>query len=275
MRRVTSDEEAAQDLAPGTGGDRVRARRLTSISGLRPGDPPVGGAAAGAPRVAVRATRPTPVRRPVARGDRRGRRAPPDRRGGLAGLRRPRGRRFGAARPPDHLGVGRRRPRRVDDHVVGARCPVRGPAQRLPGGAAVGTVLGVPPDRGGGGRRADRLRGRPGRDLERHAVPLPPVGPVPPGGLPPPRPRRDVEDGPAPGTGPTGLRHRAPCRPAVLPAQPGGHAVVLVEGGDRGAPGHRRAAGDRGPAGGRTPILARAASAPTSPWWWPWAGWSR
>jgi glycosyltransferase involved in cell wall biosynthesis len=45
MRRVTIDEEAVQDVAPGTERGRTRARRLTSIAGLPADGSPVPGAA--------------------------------------------------------------------------------------------------------------------------------------------------------------------------------------------------------------------------------------
>ena len=121
--------------------------RLTPLPDHRP--PPAGGegrpsersppspGAAGRPRVALRPARARRVRRAVAGGDRRAGRAQAHRRGGLAGLRRPRGRRVRAPRPPGHDRLVGRRARRVDDHLVGARRPAR-----WSGGTATGSSAG-------------------------------------------------------------------------------------------------------------------------------------
>ena len=166
-----------------------------------------------------------------------------DRRGRLARLRRPRGRRLGAPRPSGGVGLGRGRPRRDHDHVIGPRRPTGDPTGWLPGGPAVRTVLGVPPDHavravgsiGGGDGLVEIWNGMP--------FLLAAVGPEPAGRLPASRPRRDVEDGPAPRTGRTGLRHRAPAGTARLPPQPDRHPVLVVQGGDRRAPAASRPSG--------------------------------
>ena len=167
------------------------------------------------------------------------------------------------------------RHRRVDDHVVGPRRPHGGPARRLPGRAPGRALRGVPADDAARGRWAGSARRRPGRDLERHALLLAPVGPLPAHRLPPPRPRRDVEDGPPRRAGRERLRHRAPAGPSRLPPDPDRDPVLVVQAGDRRPAGHPRPRGCRSRPRVSSPSSRPAASAPPSRWWRRSAGWCR
>ena len=78
--------------------------------------------------------------------------------------------------------------------------------------------------------RPHRPPRRARRDLERHAVPHPGVGPGPAGRLAAPRARRDVEHDARPTrSGPLGDTARAPGRAAALPRAADRHAVGVVE----------------------------------------------
>ena len=102
-------------------------------------------------------------------------------------------------------------------------------AGRLPGGPAGRAVRGLPAVASGRPPRPPTPGRRTGRDLERHAVLLAAVVPGPADRLPPPRPRRDVADGPArPGWPGRGDDRRAPVGAAALPAEPGRHPVRVV-----------------------------------------------
>ena len=234
--------------------------------------PPAAGHPAGSP---VQPARPPAVRRPVGRRDRRTGRAQTDRRGGLAGLRRPRGRGLRAPRPPgdDRLVGGRHR--RVDDHVIGARRTHGGPAGRLPGGPAGRAVRGVPADHALGGPGSHRIGRRPGRDLERDAVLLAPVGPLPrtSSSSTTSTPRCGRWSSP-PGMAESGyaIEHRL-----APPVYRRTRIVTLSSSSKReivdqlGIPVH----GCRLPRRGRTPVLARGRALRRRRWWRRSAGWCR
>ena len=152
---------------------------------------------------------------------------------GLAGPRRPRGGRLGAPRPQGRLAVGRRRARRHLPHLRRARAARGADPRRLPGPAPVRPLRRVP-RRGLGGHPHGAPTGRrAGRDLERHALPLPAVVPRPAHRLPAPRPRRDVGHGAAAHPGPPRRHRGAPRRAALLPLEPDRHAVRVVARRDR------------------------------------------
>ncbi len=146
-------------------------------------------------------------------------------------------------------------PQDQHDHLDGTGGTSVHPAPGLPGHPAGRAVLDLPPHHDLGGPGSARTGRRPGRDLERDAVPLAPVGPVPADRVPPPRARRDVEDGAPQGTGRAGLHHGAPPGAAGLPAEPDRHAVLVVEGGDREPPGHGSLPGHGVPTRRRGPLL--------------------
>ena len=113
------------------------------------------------------------------------------------------------------------------------------------------------------------------RDLERDAVLQPAVVPQPADHLPPPRARRDVEDGPAPGARRVGPPARAPGRPALLPAQPDRHPVALLQGGDRRAAASPARSHHRHPARGRAPVLSGRRALGDAAGAWPSDAWCR
>ena len=195
---------------------------------------------------------------------------------GLAGPRRPGGRWVGAARPPDRLAVGRGRHRRhlPDQRRAGTgRGGARGTATRSPGAPAATPCSPPPPGPGCGA--AAPPGGGTGRDLERHAVLLPALVPRAPHRLPPPRPRRDVADGPAAPAGPDRRGGRSPGGPSPLPQQPHRHPLPVVERGDRRRCSVWPRTGCRWPRPGWSPGSRPAAADRPPRWWWRWGGWCR
>ena len=152
--------------------------------------------------------------------------------------------------------VGRGRTRRHLPHLCRPRCARSVDPGRLPGPAPLRALRGVPRRRLGGPAHGTSPGRRPGRDLERDAVPVTPVVPRAAHRVLAPRPRRDVGHGPAAHAGPAGRSDGAPDRTALLPLEPHRDAVRVVAPRDRRDAPPAARPGDGGAARGRLPLHA-------------------